>query len=323
MARLGCLDQLKHLEKRRKMKYSFYCLCSVAWILFSCEAHENPLAYQTDAHGRGEATVFIEDSYRPLFESSIYTFESQFPKASINGVYLSEGQIIDSFFANKVKTICISRDFSEKEKNFLKSKNVEVKSDLLAYDAIALIVHPSNRDTVVSVEQLKNWISNDGAKWPGSRKPVKMVFDRVASANFNYLVNLSEKKSLSKSVYALNSNQEVINYVKSNPNALGFIGVNWISDQEDLEVMNFLDSLKVLYVSEKTGQTGFQPYAGTIWTKEYPLHREMWLVNKGRRAGLNTGFVLFMLGEKGQLLVQKSELVPAKAPVRLIQFTTN
>lgn len=307
----------------KKMKRSIGCFGLMVWLLNSCETHENPLAYQTDAHGRGKASIFVEDSYRPLFETSIYTFESQYPKASIKATYLSEGQIIDSFLGNKVKTVCISRDFSEKEKAFLKSQNVEVKSDLLAYDAIALIVHPSNQDTMVSVEQLKNWISNDGAKWPGSRKPVKMVFDRVTSANFNYLVKLSEKKSLSKSVYALNSNEEVIKFVKSNPNALGFIGVNWISDQEDLQVMNFLDDIKVLYVSKKTGEQGFQPYAGTIWTQEYPLHREMWLINKGRRAGLNTGFVIFMLGDKGQLLVQKSELVPAKAPVRLIQFTTN
>ena len=306
-----------------KKSVSFYCLGLMLCVLNSCETHENPLAYQTDAHGRGQATIFVEDSYRPLFETSIYTFESQFPKASIKAMYLSEGQIIDGFFANKVKTVCISRDFTKKEKAFLKSRNVEVKSDLLAYDAVALIVHPSNKDTVVSVEQLKSWLSKDGAKWPNSGKPVKMVFDRVNSANFNYLVNLSEKKQLSSSVYALKSNEEVINYVKSNPNAMGFIGVNWISDQEDLEVMNFLDDIKVLYVSNKTGEQGFQPYAGTIWTREYPLHREMWLINKGRRAGLNTGFVIFMLGDKGQLLVQKSELVPAKAPVRLIQFTTN
>jgi phosphate transport system substrate-binding protein len=307
----------------KKMKGSICCFGLMVWLLNSCETHENPLAYQTDAHGRGQATIFVEDSYRPLFETSIYTFESQFPKASIKAMYLSEGQIIDGFFANKVKTVCISRDFTKKEKAFLKSRNVEVKSDLLAYDAVALIVHPSNKDTVVSVEQLKSWLSKDGAKWPNSGKPVKMVFDRVNSANFNFLVNLSEKKQLSSSVYALKSNEEVINYVKSNPNAMGFIGVNWISDQEDIEVMNFLDDIKVLHVSNKTGEQGFQPYAGTIWTREYPLHREMWLINKGRRAGLNTGFVIFMLGDKGQLLVQKSELVPAKAPVRLIQFTTN
>ncbi|NDB35898.1 MAG: phosphate ABC transporter substrate-binding protein, PhoT family, partial [Flavobacteriia bacterium] len=67
---------------------------------------------------------------------------------------------------------------------------------------------------------------------------------------------------------------------------------------------------------------GFQPYAGTIWTKEYPLFREVWMINKARKAGLNSGFVLYMTGERGQLIIQKSELVPAKAPIRLIQFTT-
>ena len=86
--------------------------------------------------------------------------------------------------------------------------------------------------------------------------------------------------------------------------------------------MHFLDSINVLYVSAAEGEPGFQPYAGTIWTKEYPLFREVWMINKARKAGLNSGFVLYMTGERGQLIIQKSELVPAKAPIRLIQFTT-
>jgi len=306
------------------MKISkIFCAAIGFFLLNACETHENPLAYQTDAHGRGNATILIEDSYKPLFLSSIYTFESQYPKAHVRGIYLAEGQIIDSFMHNKVKTICISRDFTKEEKNYLKSQQVEIRSDLMAYDGIALVAHPANKDTLISLEQLKNWLTTDAARWPSSNKPVKMVFDRVNSANFNYLTGLIDNKELSKSVYALNSNEEVIRYVKHTPNALGFIGVNWISDQEDLDVMHFLDSLQVMYVSQKEGEPGFQPYAGTIWTEEYPLRREIWLINKGRRAGLNTGFVLFMLGEKGQLIVQKSELVPAKAPVRLIQLSTN
>jgi len=291
--------------------------------LTACETHENPLAYQSDAHGRGSIDVYLEDSYKPLFTTSIYTFQSLFPKATITPKYLPEGDIISAFFDNKVKTICISRDFTDKEKKYLKSKNVQVQSDLIAYDAIALIIHPDNMDTMISVDRLKEWISSDGATWRGSGKPVKMVFDKVNSANFNYLTKLSGKSTLSKNVYALNSNEQVIDYVKNNKQALGVIGVNWISDQEDFEVMNLLDSVNVMHVSQHEGQEGFQPYAGTIWTKEYPLHREMWMINKGNRSGLNTGFVLFMIGEKGQLIIQKSELVPAKAPVRLIQLTTH
>lgn len=290
--------------------------------LFACETHENPLAYQTDTHGRGNIEVYLEDSYKPLFTTSIYTFQSLYPKATISAKYLPEGEIIKAFFNNKVKTICISRDFTDKEKKYLKTQNVQVRSDLIAYDAVALIVHPNNPDTTISVDQLKAWISTDGATWKGSGKPVKIVFDKVNSANFNYLTTLAGNKTLSRNVYALNSNEQVIEYVKQNKQTIGVIGVNWISDQDDFEVMNFLDSVKVMYVSQHEYEEGFQPYAGTIWTKEYPLHREMWMINKGNRSGLNTGFVLFMNGEKGQLIIQKSELVPAKAPVRLIQLTT-
>ncbi|NCA21620.1 MAG: phosphate ABC transporter substrate-binding protein, PhoT family, partial [Crocinitomicaceae bacterium] len=104
--------------------------------------------------------------------------------------------------------------------------------------------------------------------------------------------------------------------------AVGVIGLNWISDEEDFEALNFLDGINVMSVSKTEKGEYFKPYQGFIYTKEYPLTRDMWLINKGSRSSLNTGFVIFMLGDKGQTLVQKSELVPAKAPVRLIQMST-
>jgi phosphate transport system substrate-binding protein len=116
------------------------------------------------------------------------------------------------------------------------------------------------------------------------------------------------------------SNSEVINYVKKHKNALGVIGLNWISDQDDFNTLDFVNGIKVMSVSN--GEGFFKPYAGFIYTKEYPLARPIYMINKAKRSGLHTGFVLFMIGEKGQLIVQKSALVPANAPIRLIQMTT-
>ena len=59
-----------------------------------------------------------------------------------------------------------------------------------------------------------------------------------------------------------------------------------------------------------------------IYTKEYALTREVWMINKAKKSGLNTGLVLFMTGDSGQLLIQKCGLVPATSPVRLIQMST-
>jgi phosphate transport system substrate-binding protein len=178
-------------------------------------------------------------------------------------------------------------------------------------------------DTNITVDELKKILNGETLRWKTSKKDINVVFDNQRSANFNYLLALTKTDQLSKNVFAVKSNEEVINYVKKNENAIGVIGLNWVSDQDDFEVMNFLDGIKVMHVAKNAKSDYFQPYPGVIYTYEYPLTREMWLINWGARSGINSGFVNFMIGEKGQLLIQKSELVPARSPIRLIQISTD
>jgi phosphate transport system substrate-binding protein len=289
-------------------------------LLFSaCDSNNNPFVYQKDAHGRGKAHIYVEESFKPLFSTSIATFESQYPKAKVTATYGAENQMIDAFYANKTKTIVVSRNFNDKEKEYLKSKNVSYRSDKIATDAIVIILHPSMEDTVLSVAQIKKLLSNDNSKLPSNSPLNQIVFDQKGSANFNYLTNMLQIEQLSSRVSALQPNEEVINYVKTHPNAIGVIGLNWISDQEDPTSMAFMDGLKVASIYTTNAADACKPYAGFIYTKEYPLIRDIWVINKGRRSGLHTGFVLFMKkDDKGQLIIQKSGLVPALTPIRLV-----
>lgn len=289
-------------------------------ILQSCDSPQNPLAYVKETHGRGKATIYVEESFKPLFETCISTFESLNPKAKITAKYLAENDIIQSFFENKVKTIAISRDFTKTEKKYLKNKNVQVTSERIALDAVTLIVNPENNDTIISIAQLKKYLTDKSSVWPSSAKAITIVFDQENSANYNYLTEMLQTKKLGTNVFAAHSNEEVIDYVKKNKDAIGVIGLNWISDQEDFEVLNFLDGIHVMDVKLTEDSESFKPINGFIYTREYPLIRDVWMINKGSRAGLNTGFQNFMVGEKGQMLIHKSELVPANNPVRLIQM---
>ncbi len=301
-------------------KFKMLSILTVATTIVACNDSENPLAYAKNAHGRGAVKIFIEESFKPLFDTSIYTFESFYPKANITPVYRSEGDIINAFFANKTKTITISRDFTATEKYKLKKNSVEVRSEKIAEDALALIIHPSNNDSLITIDELKAIVSGKQTTWKTSQSKINVVFDQKNSANFAYLIDLCKIKQLPINVFAVKSNVEVINYVKNNPSALGVIGLNWISDQDDFDVLDFVNGLKVMSVAKNNKSAYFKPYAGFIYTREYPLKREIWMINKAGRQTLNSGFVLFMKGEKGQLIVQKSALVPANAPVRLIQL---
>jgi phosphate transport system substrate-binding protein len=289
-------------------------------VLAACDHNNNPFVYQKDAHGRGKAKILVEQSFEPLFKTSIETFMSQYPRARVTAQYMAENNIIEAFYANKTKTIVITRNFNDTEKEYLQSKNVSYRSDKIATDAVVLILHPSNTDTILSVAQIKKLLTENHTNNDFSKKgKFQVVFDQNGSANFNFMTNILQVNQLGNGVSALKSNQEVINYVKTHPNAIGVIGLNWISDQDDPTSLAFMDGLRVASIYTNDPSTACKPYAGFIYTKEYPLIRDIWVINKGRRSGLNTGFVLFMKkDDKGQLIIQKSGLVPALTPVRLV-----
>jgi phosphate transport system substrate-binding protein len=130
-------------------------------------------------------------------------------------------------------------------------------------------------------------------------------------------------KSFSKNVFAVKSNPEVIEYVSKNKNALGFLSVNWISDSDDSLTTNTLKKVKITAIAKDQNSEAFKPYQAYIKTKEYLFTRSVYMINRQTRAGLGMGFVSFVAGDKGQLMILKAGLVPAIAPVRLVHINTN
>lgn len=297
------------------MKKTSYFLFSALAFFSSCE-------YKGESHGRGKADIYIEESYKPLFESMTYVFESQYQSADINDIYCSESDAIKAFLENKTKTLFITRDFTKEEKEKLKKRQVEVRSIKIADDAVTLIVNKENNDTLLTVDDIKHILKGQDTIWKQTGLKKNLVFDQNNSANFIYLSNLINNESIGKNVFSVNSNKEVIQYVKEHKSAIGVIGVNWISDKDDSTVMSFLNDIRVVEIAKDNKSEFYKPYQAYIYTKEYPLTRELWSINKGSRSGLNTGYVNFIQGDKGQLIVQKSGLMPANSPVRMIQVRT-
>ena len=268
------------------------------------------------------AKIVIDDSFQKLIKTSIDTYESQYPKAKFIPKYDSEDKAIELLINDKkVKSIVISRELSKKEIYILKTKNIEVRSNKIATDGIAIIVHPSNTDSVFTVNELKEILLGRKSTWKNGNK-IQVVFDKPYSANFNYLKKLCNNGPIENNVTALKSNEEVIKFIKENPNSLGVIGVNWISDQHDFDTKYFLNGIRVASISKNKNSNAFQPYAGVLYTKEYPITRDIWMINYAPRSSVNSSFINFMLREPGQLIVQQSSLVPANAPIRLIEMRT-
>jgi phosphate transport system substrate-binding protein len=202
-----------------------------------------------------------------------------------------------------------------------------VRTTVVAYDALALVLNKSNPDSLLTYDNVKDIMTGKITDWKqinsdSKLSTINIVFDNTNSGNFRYFREKFElPQQLGPNFFALNNNPEVIDYVSRSAGAMGIISVNWISDKDDSLSFSFLNRIKVAAVSlpHLDQSTFYLPVQGSIYDKTYPFVREVNMNSRESFTGLGSGFVSFVSGEKGQRIILKSGLVPATMPIRIIQ----
>lgn len=297
-------------------KLSFLSLLLVFGAQLSCNTGQTP----KDTPRRGTKTMYSDESFQPLIKTASEVFMGTFPDADLKMVYTSETEAMKALSEGTARTIFTGRDYTKEEKKYLRSRNITVTSDIIANDAITFIVHSDNPDTLLTQNQIRDLLAGKSTTWPGSQKPIEIVFDRVQSANFNHLLSWTGK-DFGKQVHAAKNTEDLISYIQKNPNTLGIIGYNHISDLDDPQVRARLKKFRVVGI-KGTDSYYWRPTKANITEKKYPFCRPIWAINSGSPDGLNTGFVNFLNSRQGQLLLEKCELGPGKGTPREINFVT-
>lgn len=287
----------------------------VAVTLASCQ-NQNPADGKT--YTTGSTEIIVDETFKPIVEDQLAVFESEYPSASIDPVYMPENVLLQRFLNGSTRIAVLSRLLDDEEKRFYENKKISVRVRRFAVDGIALITHKSSSDSTALVEDIIKVLQGK----PGKIK--NLVFDNPNSSTVRYLKELANVTELpSTGVYALKSNPEVIRYVNEHPGAIGVTGVNWIK-QPDKDLEPVVANLKVLGVKNLAGKRGsdgfYKPSQSNIATKVYPLTRNLYILNAQGGPGLGSGFAAFLYGEKGQRIVLKSGLLPDSIPPREIRI---
>ncbi len=277
---------------------------------------------------RGNIRIVADESFQPLIETEVFTFTHLYNGAKIKPVYKPEFDVINDFMNDSVKVIVTSKKLSDYQIQYLRDTQIIARTTTYAYDALALITNLDNKDTLVKYGTVKDIFLGKIKTWKevnekSKHGDIRVIFDNTKSGNIRYFKELFDiKDSLSRNFFAVNNNAEVLNFVSRNPDALGIISVNWISDKNDSLTMSFIRKVKVVAVSQQYINDGsyYRPYQGFIYDKSYPFIREIYLISRETFTGLGSGFINWACGEQGQRVVLKSGLVPATMPIRLVQI---
>jgi phosphate transport system substrate-binding protein len=282
-----------------------------------------------DTPTAGRTKICCDDSYRLLMEAELFMFENIYKRAKVDTMFKTEADVINDFMNDSVQLIVVNRKLSENQVKYLNERNFIPKTTKIALDGIAFIVNNENPDTLLYYKNIRDIFTGKINSWnqinPKSKlKELKIVFDNFKSGNPRYFKEKFGLDSFPSICFAAESNAEVINYVEKNKNAIGIISVNWISDRADTVSHNFLKRFKVAGISlegdNSEGAAFYRPFQGYIAEGSYPFVREVYCINRQPYTGLAHGITSFIAGEKGQLIVLRSGLVPAAMPVRIVEI---
>jgi phosphate transport system substrate-binding protein len=166
----------------------------------------------------------------------------------------------------------------------------------IAYDGIAVIVHPANPLTSLRLEDLRGVFAGKITNWQGLGIPshaIHAITREEGSGTreaFEHLV--MGKVEITPGALVQDSNGAVREIVAGDPHSLGYISAGLVDHR-----------VKALAID------GIAPTPANIKNRTYKLLRRFLLVSRTPPVGLEKNFVDFILSAKGQSLLEGEGLV--------------
>jgi len=285
-----------------------------------------------DTPTTGKLAISVDETFAPILTTEVDTFQKLYQYAKVTAKYEPEEDVVRSLLDGTSRVVVLSRDLNTKERAKFEKDKIIPRTVRIGTDGLAIIVHPSNPDSLFTVSQLREIFTGKTARWEqvNGKKglgDINVVFDANRSSTTRYVQDsITRGTPVTPRAFATKSNPALIDYVATHPSAIGVIGANWISDRDDKAVETFLNKVQVAGIAASSGSKSdeyLQPYQAYLALKTYPLRRNLYMISSEARTGLGTGFISFVAGPQGQLIVLKSGLMPATGQARIVNNAAN
>jgi phosphate transport system substrate-binding protein len=303
-----------------KHKSPFIILICLFFWMAGCKSYQQKQDELPDTAYKGIINISADETFKPIIDEQIKEYEFHYRATKIRIQYKPEAECLKDLKVDSIRMVIATRSYNRDEKDFMvDSMGVSPESMVIARDAIAVIVNPDAPNTEFTkkdiVEILKGTFT----------KNLIPVFDGVkATSTVRFIIDsVLHGDSLTSKAMAARSSERVIDYVSKNPDVIGFIGISWIGNPEDTMQIGFLKKVTMAAIASSNSPGVYvKPSQANIYTKRYPMVRDLVYILKENYKGLGHGFADFMSGEIGQLIFRRAYLMPAQKnfgirPVRL------
>lgn len=325
------IELIKQKKKNRMRFHRQYLIFIVVFISFLNSGCHRSKTVIPESMLTGHGTIAADEALMPLINAELDVFQSLYKYASIDCKYVSEYDAINLLLKEKIRLAIVTRPLNKKESEYLKSINIFPESIPIAYDAVAVIVNSGNKTNVLTTKQIAQILSGDILDWSqiknsGQVGSIQQFFDSESSGIIRSLNDsLHMNNKISGKISFSGSSNKLIEMVAADSNGIGFVGLNWLSENENLKVQDKLKKVNLIAVSTAAypdSTNSYNPSLSNMYNLRYPLIRKVYAVYTDPSASLARGFLAHLTSERGQKIIYRVGLKPESDFQRLVNIKT-
>ena len=244
-------------------------------------------------------TISGSTTVLPIAQAAAEVYMDNHPEAniSVRGGGSSIG--IASVLAGTVEIGNASRHAKTKEKANARENGIKLFENVIAADAIAMVVNSVNNINNLTIQQIQDIYSGKISNWKelgGKNMPIVVISRDTSSGTYEVFNNMVMQGVNTKSgSLSLGSNNSVVSTIKNSPGAIGYAGLGYLNS-----------SVKTVDVE------GVKASKATVNSKEYPVSRTLHMFTNGKPSGEAKKYIDFILSEEGQKLVEEQGFIGIK-----------
>jgi phosphate transport system substrate-binding protein len=284
-----------------------YLVCLAVIVLAGCGTSGEG----TVGNGGMDQAVVIKgsDTMVNLALAWAEAYMAAYPEVNISVSGGGSGTGLAAMINGTIDIANASREAKAEEFEAARTNGISLTELVVAYDAIAIVVHPSNPIDGLTLQQISDIYLGRITNWQqvgGEDRPIVLLSRESNSGTHVYflenVVRLGQKVDwlFSPEALLMPSSEGISAEIRQNPNAIGYDGLGYVTPDQ-----------KVVAVAHEEGAAYVLPSADTVKDGTYPIARRLYMYTAGQPTGLVGDYVEWILGD-GQDLVAPLGFVPLR-----------
>ncbi len=245
------------------------------------------------------------DTLLPLAQKAAENYSEKNPSAHVTVTGGGSGVSLSSLREGTTDIAMASRRIKFDERVRMQQAGRPVEELTVAFDALAVIVHPSNPVSRLTREQLEGIFRGKITNWKqvgGEDRKIVVYSRETSSGTYEFFKeSVLKHRNYMPAVLSMPATGAIIQSVSQTPGAIGYVGLAYLNPE-----------VKALAVSYDGGGSYVAPTFDNARSKSYPIVRPLYFYYTKSNEAAVRPLVDYLTSDEGQAMVASIGFIPIR-----------